>query len=636
MASSYSAIKIPVPGNLIDTPNAEQGHLLRFNNGVYSNFKPLIIDITPDSGARSLTFNVSIGTAGSYDATTETGMFLSKNSNSSGINDFSLNINGGRFAATSTLGVNGDVSIGQTNQYIFPDGATRPEFESKFIPLLKSDGNIEFDFLSSIAKTPDNTINVSGNDISVNRDVLAFNLYTAGDGINLTGQSDSVTGGVIEADLEYLRANNNPELTSSGLFHATGGVGISGGHISLDGSDLKAAGVFDSGYSITFEQKTTQMTISVDPTVLGKDGELFTFRNGIALSIEAGKEDRFLDTPFAHGGNSNDPDEDGAVYLATGGSQIASHLRFEGFGDFRAITGGWDATGSVTGGRHYVMSLSSLNMTTHDGGGLEILTKDFNNDEFAIKHENLTGAGEASSDHLISCGHDSSRVPLDASNHPLFYIKATTGIVYNSSNIYSEGRLLLAKEDSMTTGGFGNKGLALRSGENDLPNVPAHISVIDDTPSLLLDQTKGINGVAPHIIMTSADPENMAAFGPKGGTENAATIISNRDGEILSIESTTRHMTSAVYDPTSTSTSSNRNNATDSQRVHVWSMEYYDSSSNGADYYYMRMGANGVTGTSPGTNYLPTSSDGDPPAGMRVGGIYIDTSNGNILKMKMA
>ena len=117
----------------------------------------------------------------------------------SGINDFSLNINGGRFAATSTLGVNGDVSIGQTNQYIFPDGATRPEFESKFIPLLKSDGNIEFDFLSSIAKTPDNTINVSGNDISVNRDVLAFNLYTAGDGINLTGQSDSVTGGVIEA-----------------------------------------------------------------------------------------------------------------------------------------------------------------------------------------------------------------------------------------------------------------------------------------------------------------------------------------------------------------------------------------------------------------------------------------------------
>ena len=118
-SSSYSAIKIPVPGNLIDTPNAQDGDLLRYNGGVYSNFKPLIVDMHPDSNNRSLKFLVSVGTDGSYDANTEAGMFLYKETADAAKKDFSLTINAGPYVdeGRATLDVNGNFSLGKTNLF---------------------------------------------------------------------------------------------------------------------------------------------------------------------------------------------------------------------------------------------------------------------------------------------------------------------------------------------------------------------------------------------------------------------------------------------------------------------------------------------------------------------------------------
>jgi hypothetical protein len=638
-SSSYSAIKIPVPGNLIDTPNAQTGDLLRYNNGVYSNFRPLIVDLYPTTNNKSLEFRVSVGSDGSYDTDTEAGMYLHKVTSNGANKDFSLTINAVTMEGEgrATLDVNGNFALGQTNPILFPNGATRPiNVKNKFVSVLKSDGTIEFKFLDSIINQmddDDNTIHVSGNSVEVNRDELAQTLYTAKYGVQIPPASanDGVSGGVIEADLQWLRTNSTDpsgQYSSEigGLFKVHGGLSLTNGEISIDGSEL--AQWFSNGEGITLT--TVDETLKIDTNIdwLLGSGNLFTYGQGI--SNDSGTLNTTTKQLVAqtHDGPQT------ALGLATVGGSACSHVRIEGRGAFY-VTGGWDVcsgTCPVEAQRWFTASFRPMNGGAlageeDDGGGIEILTSDKNNDEFSIKCENLRDAellpvDNASQWHLDS-GLDTTAIPLTASHHPLFYVKSTSGAMYNSSSYFTEGRILIGQNDELVSAGMKVDDMP-RTGASDMPNVPAHLSIFSTTPTILLHQTT-MDTTAPTILMTSKDPGNMTAFGPSGGTENAATWISNRDGEILNIEMTTTYMTSPVFDPKSKSPNENRFHA--ANRAHVWSLDYYyDTATDDGEieYCYMRLGA-----TSAGSHYLPVSDTGLPPVGMRAGGFWLDTSEAN-------
>ena len=198
--------------------------------------------------------------------------------------------------------------------------------------------------------------------------------------------------------------------------------------------------------------------------------------------------------------------------------------------------------------------------------------------------------------------------------------------MYNSSSYFTEGRILIGQNDELIDAGLCVEGEEPRNGWGSMPNIPAHLSILSPTPTILLHQTTG-DTTAPTIMMTSKDPGNITAFGPNG-TENAATWISNRDGEILNIEMTTTYMTAPVFDPESQSSAENRFHA--ANRAHVWSLDYYyDTVTDEIEYCYMRLGAASATSTSAGSHYLPVSDTGDPPVGMRAGGFWLDTSEAN-------
>ncbi len=348
-SSSYSAIKIPVPGNLIDTPNAQDGDLLRYNGGVYSNFKPLIVDMHPDSNNRSLKFLVSVGTDGSYDANTEAGMFLYKETADAAKKDFSLTINAGPYVdeGRATLDVNGNFSLGKTNAILFPDGAARPtDVRNKFTTALKSDGTVEFVFLDSIINQmddDDNTIHVSGNSVEVNRDVLADNLYTAQYGVQITGSGDDdgISGGFIEADLQWLRTNSTDpsgqySSEDGGLFKVHDGLSLINGVISIDGSDLEQW--FSNGAGITLATVGTTLKIDTNKDWLSTDGNLFTAGTGI--SNDSGTFNTAVDLIVADQISGAAAENALNLNLLVGDSKV-THARIQGNGSF-FITGGWD------------------------------------------------------------------------------------------------------------------------------------------------------------------------------------------------------------------------------------------------------------------------------------------------------
>ena len=74
--SNFSAIHMNAqPGNIINTPNADDGEILVFvadadnsdcnGAGQYLNFKPLVFDLRPTTGLKYVDMGVSNSTAGS-------------------------------------------------------------------------------------------------------------------------------------------------------------------------------------------------------------------------------------------------------------------------------------------------------------------------------------------------------------------------------------------------------------------------------------------------------------------------------------------------------------------------------------------------------------------------------------------
>jgi hypothetical protein len=117
-----SAIRIPIPGSIIDAAGAQDGDLLYFNStlgqgGSFTNFKPLITDLRPFTKNSVLDFYVSVLSESEstvWENATTKGMTLASGIDSEGrpiVNDIRLGVNLAIGRPSHTLEVVGDLMV---------------------------------------------------------------------------------------------------------------------------------------------------------------------------------------------------------------------------------------------------------------------------------------------------------------------------------------------------------------------------------------------------------------------------------------------------------------------------------------------------------------------------------------------
>lgn len=633
MATSYSAIKIPVPGNLIDTPNAENGHLLHFQDGVFTNFKPLIVDLRPDTAHRQLSFAVSVdGGNKTWGELTETGMVFSKDTPGTD-NDFRLTVNS-NVIGNATVDIKGDLAIGSSanRAYKFPDGIIRPtDWLKQSIPVVDPNGIIIFKTISGFASSSDASVKITDNNIIINRDILAGLLYNATGGIEITGNT-AISGSDVKLDLSWCRTQNTSALDQTGIFHCTGGVVNTNGVLSLDMNKANDIGTFTT--DDFFQMKNlgpARTSLSFNRTHAGKPGEqggIFNEGDGIALDLGGtgryaiSSSWRTRETLY----NSSWTNLDGspgatgdAAMLAMEGTLSPDHLRLEGGWVF-PLTGGFD-DGVQLNERHFVQVIKNVQDSyglQNDGGGLKIQCTDYNDDEYAIHCENLSDHNSGA--WITEGGFDTSRIDLGP-NNSTFYVRAKTGCVYSAGGVFTEGRLHIGHYQAMLDSGY--SGVAGLRYTDNMPAVPAHITITSDAPSIMLNQTSN-DSTAPIIRMTSADPGNIAKWGTANATKNAFTNISNRDGSIIAIETSVTGSNKSFLE--NTIAEDRLHSSTDIDIAHCWGLQAYTDVNSGELKVYQRMGASAHGSTTAGTHYLPIGTN-TAPTGVGVGGLWMDAGD---------
>jgi hypothetical protein len=117
-----SAIRIPIPGSIINAPGAQEGDLLYFNStlgqgGSFTNFKPLITDLRPFTKNSVLDFYVSVLSESEstvWENATTKGMTLAAGLDGGGgilANDIRLGVNLAIGRPSHTLEVVGDLMV---------------------------------------------------------------------------------------------------------------------------------------------------------------------------------------------------------------------------------------------------------------------------------------------------------------------------------------------------------------------------------------------------------------------------------------------------------------------------------------------------------------------------------------------
>lgn len=169
-----SAIRIPIPGSIIDAAGAQDGDLLYFNStlgqgGSFTNFKPLITDLRPFTKNSVLDFYVSVLSESEstvWENATTKGMTLASGLDSEGrpvVNDIRLGVNLAIGRPSHTLEVVGDLMVwgngleggdivGSIKYYQGNDGSSggSPAFSNLiFATPLKSHTDAELDAVQS-------------------------------------------------------------------------------------------------------------------------------------------------------------------------------------------------------------------------------------------------------------------------------------------------------------------------------------------------------------------------------------------------------------------------------------------------------------------------------------------------------
>lgn len=231
-----SAIRIPIPGSIIDAAGAQAGDLLYFNSiagqgGAFVNFKPLIQDLRPFTKNSALEFYVSTKSAAEtsvWNDAVAKGMILAAGLNGSALpieNDIRLGINLNVGRPSHTLEVVGNTRIwgkgsecgdllGRMKFYTNTGSVSQPTFDNLiFSSPLKSHSDSELNAVQSILRSgrllvkhpitkdsyfarlsdiliPGNGISITGNTVSVGD----FQEINAPNGLTIRLDSDRVGG----------------------------------------------------------------------------------------------------------------------------------------------------------------------------------------------------------------------------------------------------------------------------------------------------------------------------------------------------------------------------------------------------------------------------------------------------------
>jgi len=481
-----SAIRIPIPGSIIDAINAIDGDLLYFNSvlgqgGSFVNFKPLVQDLRPFTKNSQLDFYVSVKSeteTDSWQDATERGMVLASGLDNSGNpvqGDVRLGINLDFGRPTHTLEVVGDLMVwgsgseagkvlGRVNFYSNETETPQPSFENLvFGSPLKNYSETELDAVQSrlqagnlLVRHPDTKdtyfarledIAVAGNGITVNNNIISVggNFQEISSPFGLTIRLDTDRNGGENDALRVVEQVSGP------------------GGLPLDFSLMRV--VRGHGNGVTWNSTTNRFEIGTPtsqgwPTVkmsVGTGTRLtpngLVVEDGVPVTgaqNQEGYETNGSKYARLFGAVTEDPstivvtgpinDPASAYYFDTGRNVASTVADNDGrFGFLPGIVSMSDKGGYADPGSFVAGFLNKHS----DGGGVKIKSGDTNGDEFALFLENsqvavdtaVTGGqyGELSARHLTIVedtdltGFNDRYRNILAKDAPVFTVRATSG-----------------------------------------------------------------------------------------------------------------------------------------------------------------------------------------------------------------
>lgn len=486
-----SAIRIPIPGSIIDAAGAQDGDLLYFNStlgqgGSFTNFKPLITDLRPFTKNSVLDFYVSVLSASEstvWENATTKGMTLASGLDSEGrpvVNDIRLGVNLAIGRPSHTLEVVGDLMVwgngleggdivGSIKYYQGNDGSSggSPAFSNLiFATPLKSHTDAELNTVQSslregriLAKhpttkqtyfariedilSPGEGIAISGNTLSVSQNLSTI---TSDSGVTIKLDNNR-NGGESEA-LSVVESVNLPNGQSTD-FPLVKVVRCHTPNVQWSGSS------YVLGSTSSQEWPTVKMAVGtgtrlVPAGLVIEDGAPVTadggesnqdgYAGGLGGSFYARLFGAVASNPadIIITGSAADPSQ--AYYYDTG---IGADSRVEtSNGRFGFLPGvpeflgkGYSNPGSFVAG--------FLNKHI-DGGGVKVKVGDENGDEFALFMENSdvvydTGATGGDTNAPLNARHytiaedfvggtvNDQYRNVLAEHAPIFTVRATTG-----------------------------------------------------------------------------------------------------------------------------------------------------------------------------------------------------------------
>jgi len=485
-----SAIRIPIPGSIINAPSAQDGDMLFFdplfgNGGAFVNFKPLIQDLRPFTKESRLDFFVSIADSTettTWDVATARGASLIAATNPIGTpnpDDIKFGVNLGAADPNSNLEVGGDLFvwgrgnigggiIGSLAFYSFNAESPGPTWNNTtwFSPYryLDRTNNTDQAVLAGLRSTGEiyrGDLLVRSLDSKQTFFVQLDQIAVAGNGINITGNTieagsfselSSNTGVTVRID-----ANND---TREDYFRVVEKV-TSGDYPLMSISRAHGQVIeWDATTSSFLPGVASNQTWPVPKIGIGTGRRLLPA--GIVMEDGFNVTGNFGDFPTDATGLSthharlfgpvaHDP-LDIVITGTAGNSASANYFDLdanasinttESNGRFGFLMGVVGMTGGIANPGSFVAGFLSKH---NDGGGIKIKSGDANNDEFSLFIENSlitgpdydpttsTGADGGLNGRSFSIFSNPSSATTNgqyrnilASHAPVFTVRATSG-----------------------------------------------------------------------------------------------------------------------------------------------------------------------------------------------------------------
>jgi len=482
-----SAIRIPIPGSIIDAVGAEAGDLLTFDpnvgqGGSFVNFRPLIQDLRPFTKNSVLDFYVSVKSQSEtsiWSDATAKGMSLAAALDSSGlpvVDDMRLGINLSSGRPTHTLEVVGDIMV-------WGNGVEAGDVVGRLKFFRGADGTGGGDtttanliFNTPLANSTDSELDALQSSLRNGRLLLRHpvskdtffarleDILTPGSGIQITDNTVSL-GEISEltsATGFTVRMDSDESGGESEAFRVVESVNISTGAVDFPLLRLVrghqsvvdwVGGQFQLGLNGSQQWPTVKFGVGTGSRFLPggmviEDGAPVTAGDGTQEGYASGGSGgsyyaRLFGAVAANPadiiltGTAGNPNS--AFYYDAGNSQAATSVNGSGrFGFLPGIV--TMANGGIANPGSFVSGFLNKHQ---DGGGVKIKACDTNGDEFALFMENgevsyVTGATGGAITQLearhYAIAEDVTIVnPTDqyqnilASHAPVFSVRATTG-----------------------------------------------------------------------------------------------------------------------------------------------------------------------------------------------------------------